>query len=152
MWARSGSTLHKTPQKCGCAHKLLCTFRQDRCNTNRTAFKTNSRARLLIWVDLGRLQGSIVAPLGITLKVLGAPGDHPWDQKKHFGPPWRTFATKHQKQHKRSLYGYQFWDPKLMTLLVFTSVAFTCFSLFRRASDVQMTPESLEQGFRKHTF
>ena len=49
--------------------------------------------------------GLIFVPFGSLLVTWDGPWDHPGQQKAHLGPRWHTFAARHQKQPKRSLFG-----------------------------------------------
>ena len=134
MWIQSGTTPSKTSQKYHSAHHFLHNFRQDL--TLRGA-RWGLSDRFLYLLAHCWCPGTA---LGTTLG----------HQKEHLGPPWRTFAARHQKQQKRSLFGYLFCSPDLMIFSFFLSFAFTCLS--EVAGDVQMTPKCLEKVCPKYTF
>ena len=92
MWIQSGTTPSKTSQKYNSAHQFLHNFRQDL--TLRGA-RWGLSDRFLYLLAHCWCPGTA---LGTTLG----------HQKEHLGPPWRTFAARHQKQPKRSLFGYLF--------------------------------------------
>ena len=100
---------------------------------------------LLICVDSGtpflHIWGSLVMPLGTLGITFGSTKGH---QKGHLGPPWRTCATKHQKDPTKSLFQDPFWDPNSMTFLVSSVLDSTC--LQSEANDVQMSQKRAEKG------